>query len=107
MTEKYDKKLLGFDEILAERVKLWESIIKDSNFSDGIKDKFLSVVRTRFGKGMPTNELIDDWIYFSISQLLVVIDEVAREEGASRGDLMSLFENLRDDIWLFYKEINK
>ena len=107
MKEKYGKEILGFNEILAEKVKLWESIIRDSNFSDGIKDKFLSVISKRFGKSIPTNESIDDWIYFSISQLLVVVDTVAREEGMARGDLMSLFENLRDDIWQFYKEINK
>ena len=89
-----------------ERNSLWESIILDSSFSDKIKDEFLAIIRDRFGKGMPVMESRDDWIYFSISQLLVVVDKIAREENISREELMVLFENLRNDIWDFYKEIN-
>ena len=106
MTEQYDKKLSSFDEILVERVKLWESIVRESIFSEEVRGRFLNVIQERFGNGKPVNESTDDWIYFSINRLLNIAKDVIKN-GLLGEDVMSLFENLRDDIWQFYKEINK
>lgn len=94
-------------EVLAERLKLWESIVQDSIFSDEVKGQFLSVLQKRFGSGKPEHESVGDWIYYSISQLLQVVDKISKKKELSRKDLMSLFENLRDDIWQFYKKVNE
>lgn len=103
MSERYET----IDERLSERVWLWRSVIRDSVFSNKIKDQFLSVIEERFGNSKPVNETMDDRIYFSISRLLIVVDKVVKEEKVSREELMPLFENLRDDMWDFYQEINR
>ena len=104
--EQFDKNPLSFDEILSERIKLWESIVNDSNIPEDVKNNFLDVIRERLAKKRLPGESISDWIYYSINMLLIVAEN-AKKKGLSENDIMPVFTNLRDDIWQFYKEINK
>ena len=97
---------ISTEQRLRERVGLWESIVNDSNFSDDVKGQFLTVIEERFKNGKPINESSGDWVYYSVNGLLNVAEKNIKD-GLAERDVMSLFTNLRDDIWLFYKEINK
>ena len=102
---KFEKKSLSFEENLHGRIKLWESIVNDSNLAEDVKGSFLAVIRGRLAERKLIGESTGDWIYFSISMLLNVVEK-AKNKGLSENDIMPVFVNLRDDIWDFYKEIN-
>src|SRR3989344_2675335 len=99
MTNRKEQ-FITLDQRLNERIKLWESVVKDSVIPEEVKGKFLDVVRGRIAKGKLNQESIEDWIYYSINMLLNVAEH-AKKEGVSERDGMSIFENLRDDIWQF------
>ena len=82
---------------------LWNSLIEDSGVDEKTKksvrdilDKFKNYEKNGAYKS------VGDAVYYTVGQLLDATKRMV--QGKDQAD--ALFENLRDDIWAFKKEID-
>ena len=85
-----------------ERIKLWESLIKESELDEIYRERLCDVIGEAKGIKFDDEHSRDDWVYFTIHQIADIINE-AIKNGADESVTRALFENLRDDVWSFWR----
>ncbi|QQG45696.1 MAG: hypothetical protein HYW89_02135 [Candidatus Sungiibacteriota bacterium] len=89
---------------IAERSQLWISIIEESDIDPEVKRGLVELIKLKSDNKAILGDSVDDWAYTTISALLTKLTKI---KNVSPADKSALFENIRDDIWKFHKELNE
>lgn len=87
-----------------ERIELWESLVEESRLDEVYKTRLRELLGKAKDADFDTDKSRDDWVYFTVHQIADITNEAAKN-GADESITKALFENLREDVWSFWKEL--
>jgi len=90
------------------RIDFWKSIVSESSLPEDVKKEFYTVLdqRKEFKVTNRQYESIDDFDYFTRSVLVnLVFKELKDRADIDQKELEAVFENIRDDVYAFRKEL--
>ncbi|OGY44405.1 MAG: hypothetical protein A3B89_02190 [Candidatus Buchananbacteria bacterium RIFCSPHIGHO2_02_FULL_40_13] len=90
-----------FRQQIGERFDLWVSIIDEAKVSEGTKEKIKEILSTFRDKALANWWAdIDDAFYGTINAMFnAIYDE------SNKNEAKALFQNIRDDMWMLFREI--
>ncbi|MDO8571141.1 MAG: hypothetical protein Q7R79_00490 [bacterium] len=92
------------------RIDFWKSIVRESTLPDDVKDQFYAVLdqRKEFKVTNRQYESVDDFDYYTRSLLVgLVFNKLKHRTDIDQKELEAVFENIRDDVYAFIKEIKE
>ena len=95
-----------WQEAIPKRAGLWNALIKDSRIEEELREKFINVITIAKNRKFSDYYSLEDWIYGTLSGLLNIAEEAVKN-GKTLEEAKILFEELRHDIWDFYRELIK
>ena len=90
-----------FTKEISDRSSVWEEIINESDINEEQKEKLLELINSYKNRRFTIHDQPYDVCRGLISQILTILFN-SENEGEK-----ALFENLRDDIWDMYKNMEK
>jgi len=91
-----------FNQQAPERFELWSSIVDDSEIEDEVKEEIKNALTKFRDKAFNAWDSLDDAVYYTISHLLAISKKSKKKDEAR-----AVFENVRDDLWAFWKEVKE
>jgi len=89
-----------FKQQINERFNLWAAIIDDSGVEEQTKEEIKNKLLDFKDGAFKNWASLEDAFFGTISLILTIT-----KRDNNRDEAAALFENIRDDIWAFFKEI--
>lgn len=111
MSEKMEQTFLSpsdrFRSEYRSRIDLWKSMVVESTLAEDVKQQFLDILEKRkeFRISDRQYETIDDFGYYTNSILATLLYKLGKRTDIDHTEAEAVFENIRDDVWAFVKEI--
>ena len=92
----------NFKQRIDEKLDLWISIVNDSMVENQTKERIREILLNFKNNGLKNSSNLDNAFYDTISSILTIT-----KKEPNKSEAAALFENIRDDIWLFFDELRK
>lgn len=89
------------EKFVTERIALWNSIVDEADIDQETKDD-LKQIFINFENWEKKYNSLGDLIHYSLHQILS-----ATEKDSHKDNAKNLFEDLRNDVWDVFRELNK